>query len=128
MTARRYPKWFLAAVSFVLGGAFLAAFWIGGDERQGWYSFAVLVGVGVATLALGRSELVRGLRGDGRDEYWASLDRDATLLAGFFLVAVVIAMCCWEWAHGRDGTPYTQLGAATGLAYVFALAGLRLRR
>jgi hypothetical protein len=34
----------------------------------------------------------------------------------------------WEWAHGRDGTPYAQLGALTGVTYVVAFAGLRLRR
>ena len=93
-----------------------------------WFSFALIGGLGLATLVFGRSELVRGLRGDGRDEYWASLDRDASLFAGLFLIALVIAMCCWEWAHGRNGTPYSQLGAVAGLAYILALAGLRLRR
>jgi hypothetical protein len=36
-------------------------------------------------------------------------------------------MCLWEWAHGRSGTPYVQLGAICGVAYVVALAALRLR-
>jgi hypothetical protein len=36
-------------------------------------------------------------------------------------------MCLWEWGHGRDGTPYAQLRAVAGVAYVLALAGLRLR-
>jgi hypothetical protein len=112
----------------VLGGACLAAFWIGGNPGQGLFSFAVIGGLGVASLVLGRSELVRGLRGDGRDEYWAALDRDASLFAGLFLITLVIAMCCWEWAHGRSGSPYTQLGAVSGLAYILALVGLRLRR
>jgi hypothetical protein len=128
MTARRYPKWFLAAFSVALGGVCLAAFWIGGHQAQGWFSFAVSAGLGLASLVFGRSELVRGLRGDGRDEYWAALDRDATLFAGFLLIALVIAMCFWEWAHGRSGTPYSGLGAVTGVAYLVALAGLRLRR
>ena len=101
MAVRRYPRWFLAAFSLVLGGACLAAFWIGGNPGQGLFSFAVIGGLGVASLVLGRSELVRGLRGDGRDEYWAALDRDASLFAGLFLITLVIAMCCWEWAHGR---------------------------
>jgi hypothetical protein len=128
MVARRYPKWSLAAFSIVLGGICLAAFWIGGHPGQGWFSFALIAGLGLASLVFGRSELVRGLRGDGRDEYWASLDRDASLFAGMFLILLVIAMCCWEWAHGRDGMPYARLGAATGVAYIFALAGMRLRR
>jgi hypothetical protein len=128
MAVRRYPRWFLAAFSLVLGAACLAAFWIGGNPGQGLFSFAVIGGLGVASLVLGRSELVRGVRGDGRDEYWAALDRDASLFAGLFLITLVIAMCCWEWAHGRSGSPYTQLGAVSGLAYILALVGLRLRR
>ena len=43
------------------------------------------------------------------------------------LISLVIVMCFWEWAHGRDGTPYSQLGAIAGLAYLLALLGLRLR-
>jgi hypothetical protein len=128
MAVRRYPKWSLAALSVALGGVCLAAFWIGGHEAQGWFSFAWLSSIGLATLLFGRSELVRGLRGDGRDEYWASMDRDASLFAGVFLICLVIAMCCWEWAHGRSGSPYTTLGAVAGAAYIFALVGLRLRR
>jgi drug/metabolite transporter (DMT)-like permease len=125
---RRYPKWFLAAFSVFLGAACLVAFWVGGDPTSGWISFGLLALVGVATLVFGRSELVRGLRGDGRDEYWSALDRDATLLAGLFLLVLVIAMAMWEWEHGRDGTPYVQLGALTGIVYILALVGFRLRR
>jgi hypothetical protein len=125
---RKYPKWFLASFAFVLAGGCLTSFWIGGDPTSGWISFAVVGGLGTATLVLGRSEMVRGFRGDGRDEYWWSLDRDATLVAGLTLVTLVIGMSMWEWAHGRSGTPYSQLGAITGLVYVVALAGLRLRR
>ena len=36
-------------------------------------------------------------------------------------------MCLWEWGHGRDGTPYSQLGAIGGVAYIAAVAALRLR-
>lgn len=36
-------------------------------------------------------------------------------------------MCLWEWAHGRDGTPYVPLGAVTGVVYLAAVAVLRLR-
>jgi hypothetical protein len=37
-------------------------------------------------------------------------------------------MAMWEWAHGRDGTPCSQLGALAGVVYLVALAALRLRR
>jgi hypothetical protein len=118
----------LAATAFVLGAGCLVSFWLGGDPTSGLISFAILAVLGFATLVAGRSELVRGLRGDGRDEYWAAVDRDATLIAGLVLILLVIGMAMWEWAHGRDGTPYSQLGAITGLAYLVALAAIRLRR
>ena len=71
--------------------------------------------------------MVRGLRGDGRDEYWEGVDRRATLFAGIVAMTLVIGMCLWEWAHGRDGSPYVQLGAVCGLSYVVALVVIRIR-
>jgi hypothetical protein len=68
------------------------------------------------------------LRGDGRDEYWYALDRDATLLAGLTLIVVLIGLCSWEWAHGRDGDPYVQLAAIAGVAYIVAYVALRVRQ
>ncbi len=76
----------------------------------------------------GRSDLIRGLRGDGRDEYWQRIDVHATALAGNVVIVAIIGMCAWEWAHGRDGSPYVQLGAIAGVAYVAALGFLRWRR
>jgi hypothetical protein len=75
----------------------------------------------------GRSDMIRGLRGDGRDEYWERIDVHATALTGIVVITVIIGMCLWEWAHGRDGSPYAQLGAIGGVAYVASLAVLRLR-
>ena len=43
------------------------------------------------------------------------------------LITIVIGMCVWEWAHGRSGSPYTQLGAIAGVAYLAALGVLRWR-
>jgi hypothetical protein len=122
------PKWWLSAVSAVLGAGCLAAFWVGGHPGQGAAALGVMLVVAVAALLGGRFESVRGLRGDGRDEYWRSLDWDATGLAGSLLIGVVIAMAMWEWAHGRDGAPYVQLGAVAGIAYIVAIVALRLRR
>ena len=123
-----WPWWFLPAFSALLGIGCLAAFWIGDDPRQGVVSMLILFGFGAVFLVGGRSETIRGLRGDGRDEYWKNLDLGATALAGLVLISVVIGMCFWEWAHGRTGSPYTQLGAIAGVAYLLALIGLRLRR
>lgn len=121
-------KWFLPGFCLVLGAVCLAAFWIGGDPLSGLISFVVIGGLGLVAVVGGRSETIRGLRGDGRDEYWAGLDRDATLVAGLVLITLVIVMCLWEWAHGRDGSPYAQLGAIAGVAYIIAFVALRLRR
>jgi hypothetical protein len=127
MKVWRYPKWFMPVFTLCLGGACLAAFWIGGDRRQGLISFAILAGLALVFALGGRSETIRGLRGDGRDEYWQRLDTAATTLAGLALILAVIAMCLWEWAHGRSGSPYAQLGAIAGLVYIVALVALRLR-
>jgi hypothetical protein len=127
MTAVHKTKWFLPLFSVGLGLVFLAALWAGGDRRGGFEALAVLAGLGLLVLAGGRSELIRGLRGDGRDEYWQRLDIHATVLAGNVAIGLIISMCVWEWAHGRDGTPYAQLGAITGIAYVIAIGVLRWR-
>ncbi len=83
--------------------------------------------LGLLILLGGRSETIRGLRGDGRDERFARLDLVATAIAGNVLIGVIGA-CVWEWAHGRDGTPpFVQLGAVAGVAYILALGFLRWR-
>jgi hypothetical protein len=126
-TTKRYPRWLLPLFSLALGACALVAFWHGGDVGQGLVSFAILAAFGAVFAFGGRSETIRGLRGDGRDEYWARLDLTATALAGIVLISLVVGMCFWEWAHGRDGSPYSQLGAVGGLAYVVAVVALRLR-
>ena len=70
---------------------------------------------------------MRGLRGDGRDERWERIDIYATAIAGSVAISAIIVMCLWEWAHGRSGTPYVQLGAISGVAYVAAVGFLRWR-
>lgn len=127
MRAMTRTSWFLPLFSLGLGLACLAAFWIGGDPGQGLVSLAILGGFGLVFLVGGRSDLIRGLRGDGRDEYWERIDLYATAIAGLAVITAVIVMCLWEWGHGRDGSPYAQLGAIGGVAYVLGIVGLRLR-
>lgn len=120
-------KWFLPGFAVLLGGACFAAFWVGDEPRQGVFAFGVMVAVAAVVLLGGRSEMIRGLRGDGRDEYWQQLDLRASVVSGLAAITAIIVMCLWEWAHGRDGTPYAQLGAIAGLAYLVALGVLRVR-
>ena len=98
-------RWFLPLFSAALGGAFLIAFWLGGNPGDGLYSLAVMVIFGALIFAGGRSETIRGLRGDGRDERFAHLDLVATAISGSVLIGLVIAMCLWEWGHGRGRHP-----------------------
>ena len=126
-TAVFRTKWFLPLFSLTLGVACLVALWIGGEPREGVYSLLIMAGLGLVFLLGGRSDMIRGLRGDGRDEYWERIDIHATALAGLVVIGVIIGMCFWEWAHGRDGSPYAQLGAIGGIAYLAALGLLRWR-
>jgi len=120
-------SWFLPVFAGALGVACLVAFWIGGEPGAGLWSLGVMLAFALLFALGGRFDLIRGLRGDGRDEYWARIDLHATALAGIVVISAVIVMCLWEWAHGRDGSPYAQLGAIGGVAYVLAIVGLRLR-
>lgn len=120
-------KWFQPLVAVGLGVLFLAAMWIGGDPRTGLYSLAVLVAFGVLILFGGRSETVRGLRGDGRDERFKQIDLAATAIARLVLITVIIGAFLVEVARGHDGSPYSALGAVAGVAYLAAVAALRLR-
>jgi hypothetical protein len=96
MTVRRYPWWLLPAFTVLLGIGGLVSFWVGGDATQGWVSFGIMAGFGIAVGLGGRSETIRGLRGDGRDEYWQSLDLSATAAAGMAVILPVVGMCMWE--------------------------------
>lgn len=126
MTVTR-TRWFLPLFSVALGVAFLVAFWLGDNRGEGLFALGLMSAIGAVLFLGGRFDMVRGLRGDGRDEYWEKLDVHATALAGLVTISVIIGMCLWEWGHGRDGSPYTQLGAIAGVAYIAALAVLRLR-
>ncbi len=123
-----HSRWWLPAVSLVLGAIMLAAFAIGGNTRDGLQAFAVMAGV-AALFAFGasRSETLGGLGGPGRDERWAMIDLRASALAGFVLITVVIGAWLYEIANGEDGSPYAQLGAIAGLAYIVGLVIGRLR-
>ncbi len=74
-------KWFLPLFTVALGAAALAAQWIGGDARGGLISFGILAATAALVLLGGRSETIRGLRGDGRDERFRRIDLHATAVA-----------------------------------------------
>lgn len=120
-------RWFLPAFALVLGGGMLAAMWVGGSLREGLYSFALMAGLAFLFLLGGRSETIRGLRGDGRDERFAMIDTRATAFAGSVVIGTLIVAWLVEVARGYSGQPYAWLGAIAGLAYLVGIAILRWR-
>jgi len=120
-------KWFLPAFSLVLGLVMLAVSWLGGSLGQGLISLAVLAGFGLIVLLAGRSETVRGLRGDGRDERFAQIDLRATALSGLAVIVTLIVAWLVATARGQSGSPYGWLLAIAGLTYLLAVAWFRWR-
>ena len=122
-----HSKWTIPAFSVVMGVVLLGANIVGHQPVLGLWSLGIMVVFGAAVLLGGRSETVRGLRGDGRDERFAMLDLQATALAGLALIVAVIVAFIVEVARGHSGEPYDWLGAIAGLAYIAAVIVLRVR-
>src|SRR6516164_2163775 len=100
-------KWFVPLLSVALGLVVFAAQWIGGDPGSGLVSLAIMAGFGALILLGGRSETIRGLRGDGRDERFRQIDIHATALAGLAVISALIVAFLIELARGHSGTPYS---------------------
>ena len=121
-------KWFLPLFAVALGLVVFVAQWIGGDPHSGLVSFAILAGAGLLLLLIGgRSETIRGLRGDGRDERFRMIDIHATALAGLAVILAIIVAFIVELAKGHNGNPYGWLGAIGGLTYLVAIVIFRIR-
>ena len=120
-------KWFLPLFSVAMGGLLLAAFWLGGNPGAGLACLAVMIVFGLAVLVAGRSETVRGLRGDGRDERFAQMDLRATAVSGLVVIVALIVAWLVEIARGHSGNPYGWLLAISGLSYLITVVILRWR-
>jgi hypothetical protein len=120
-------RWFMPLFAVFLGGLVFAAQAIGGHPGSGLVSFAILAFTGAVVLFGGRSETIRGLRGDARDERFQRIDIHATAFAGTVVITAIIIGFLIELAHGRDGNPYTWLGAIGGVSYLAAVVFMRLR-
>lgn len=120
-------KWLLPLFSVALGGVLLAAQWIGGHPGSGLVSLGIMSAMGAVFLFGGRSETIRGLRGDGTDERFRQIDMRATATAGFAVIIAIIAAFVIALARGESGAPYDWLGAIAGLSYVAAVMLFRIR-
>jgi len=120
-------KWFVPLFAVGLGTVIFVAQWIGGGPLSGLGTLGIMIGFGALLLLGGRSETIRGLRGDGRDERFRQIDIHATAISGLTVITAIIVAFVVELARGHDGSPYAWLGAIAGLAYLVALIVLRLR-
>ena len=120
-------KWFLPSFSLVLGLVILAVTWLGGHPGAGVGALGGLTAFGLFFLLAGRSETVRGLRGDGRDERFAQIDLQATAVAGSVLLVALIVAWLVAITRGQSGNPYGWLLAIGGLSYLLAVAWFRWR-
>jgi len=115
---------FSVSLGLLMGGALLA-----GDNAGGAiWSVLLMTGVGALFFFGGRrSETLAGLGGPGRDERWELIDVRATSFTGTVLIALLIGCWLWNIGNGGDGSPYGQLMAVTGVAYIVGVAVLRRR-
>jgi hypothetical protein len=120
-------KWFVPPLSVALGIVVFTAQWIGGDPGSGLVSYGIMAGFGALILLGGRSETIRGLRGDGRDERFRMIDIHATALAGLAVMLAIIVAFIVELAKGHSGNPYGWLGAIGGITYLVAIVVFRIR-
>ena len=120
-------KWFVPLFAVALGIVLFVAQWIGGNPLSGLGSLAIMTAFGALLLFGGRSETIRGLRGDGRDERFRRIDIHATAIAGLTVISAIIIAFVVELARGHSGSPYGWLGAIAGIAYLVAIVVFRLR-
>ena len=121
-------RWFLPLFAVALGLVVFVAQWIGGDPHSGLISFAILAGAGLLLLLIGgRSETIRGLRGDGRDERFRMIDIHATALAGLAVISAIIIASIVELAQGHGPGAYGWLAVVAGVTYIAAIIVFRIR-
>ena len=120
-------RWFLPLFAVALGVVAFVAQWIGGNPRSGLVSFAILAGFGLLVLLGGRSETIRGLCGDGRDERFRAIDIHATAVAGVAVIGAIIIAALVELARGRGPGPFGWLAAVAAVAYLGAVIVFRFR-
>jgi len=120
-------RWFVPLFALAAGLILFGAQAVGGHPGSGAVSFGIMAAFGAVILLGGRSETIRGLRGDGRDERFHRIDVNATAFAGSVVILAIIVAFVIELAHGRSGDPYAWLGAIAGIAYLAAVVVMRLR-
>jgi hypothetical protein len=125
--AVRRSRWFQPLLAIFLGAVLLAVLSIGGHPQEGTLAFAIMVVFAIFLLAGERSDTVRALRGDGRDERFELIQlHAATLAARLVLLAVVVGFLV-EVARGNSGAPYDWLSALGGATFLASVLWQRSR-
>jgi hypothetical protein len=127
MRTCRTSKWVVPVFSVVMGLVLLGAGILGGHSSDGVFALGVMTAFGAVVALGGRSETIRGLRGDGRDERFAAMDYRATFMSGSVLLLAVLVAYIVSVANGRSGAPYDWLAAIAGVTYLASVAWLRIR-
>jgi hypothetical protein len=121
-------RWWAPLYSLGLGAIVFAAFAVGGNVAAGAEAFALFVIVAALFwFCSPRSDTLGGLAGAGRDERWAAIDLRASAFGGFVVIVAAVGAWLYELADGRGGSPYGELLAVGGIAYIAAFAFLRRR-
>jgi hypothetical protein len=120
-------RWTVPAFSLGMGAVVCAALTIAGRLSDGLWCLGSMVVFAAVFVFGGRSETIRGLRGDGRDERFQAMDSRATLISGSVVVIAVVVASVVSVANGHNGAPYSWLGALAGLTYVASILWLRIR-
>ena len=120
-------KWFVPLFAVALGFVVFGAQWVGGDPVSGLESLGIMTAFGALILFGGRSETIRGLRGDGRDERFRKIDIHATALSGLAMGIAVIVGALVELARGHGPGVYGWLALIGGATYLVAIVVFRIR-
>ena len=132
MTTKTMTRGKRAATSAVLlvgGGAIATATWVSGEHglAVGLVVFYVVAAV-IAWLWSGGKGDIAAIMRVGGDERQRSLDRDATIIAGYAMVFAAIAGAVVQIARGEGPGAYGVMCVVGGVTYVVALGVLQRRR
>jgi hypothetical protein len=100
---------------------------VGGDPVSGLESLGIMTAFGALILLGGRSETIRGLRGDGRDERFRNIDIHATAASGLAMGLAIVTGSLVEFAQGHSPGVYGWLAAIGGVSYLIAVVVPRIR-
>ncbi|HVV89787.1 MAG TPA: hypothetical protein VHB53_04780 [Solirubrobacterales bacterium] len=125
--AIRRSRWFQPLLAILAGAVLLIVLAVGGHPDEGPPAFAIMVAFAIFLLAGERSDTVRALRGDGRDERFELMRLRAATLAARVVLLAVVALFLVEVARGNSGEPYGWLSALGGATFLASLLWQRGR-